>query len=85
MTVLALQIRQAAQQRALHRQDELRWWERLACRVVRAGPTPRHVAFIMDGNRRYARNRGHDVSYGHRMGYRKLEEVRATARCRRRR
>ena len=53
----------------------LRFLERLACHVVRAGPTPRHVAFIMDGNRRFARERGWDVALGHRRGYDKLEEA----------
>ncbi|KAF9051229.1 Di-trans-poly-cis-decaprenylcistransferase [Hymenopellis radicata] len=29
--------------------------QRLLLRVLAAGPVPRHVAFVMDGNRRYAR------------------------------
>lgn len=53
----------------------LRWWQKLACRVISAGPLPRHVAFIMDGNRRYARARGMAVAEGHQLGYRKLEET----------
>lgn len=53
----------------------LKWWEQLACTVVRAGPVPRHVAFIMDGNRRFARERGWLVETGHRHGYQKLEEA----------
>ncbi|EOD07820.1 hypothetical protein EMIHUDRAFT_121037, partial [Emiliania huxleyi CCMP1516] len=52
----------------------LAWWQRAACSVVSAGPLPRHVAFIMDGNRRWARNRGLPVAEGHRRGYAKLEE-----------
>jgi tritrans,polycis-undecaprenyl-diphosphate synthase [geranylgeranyl-diphosphate specific] len=35
----------------------------LQCRTV-----PRHVAIIMDGNRRYARDRGADTASGHRAG-----------------
>ena len=52
----------------------LAWWQRAACSVVSAGPLPRHVAFIMDGNRRWARNHGLPVAEGHRRGYAKLEE-----------
>jgi tritrans,polycis-undecaprenyl-diphosphate synthase [geranylgeranyl-diphosphate specific] len=35
----------------------------LQCRAM-----PRHVAIIMDGNRRYARDRGADTAVGHRAG-----------------
>lgn len=57
--------------------SQLAWHERLACSVVRTGPIPSHVAFIMDGNRRFARDRGWEIEAGHRLGYDKLEEVRA--------
>ena len=50
-------------------------WQRMACSTVKAGPLPRHVAFIMDGNRRYAKLRGMEIAEGHRSGYSKLEEV----------
>ena len=53
----------------------LHWYERAACAIVRAGCIPKHVAFIMDGNRRFARERGWDVARGHRLGYDKLEEA----------
>ena len=56
-------------------QSGLRWLERFACRIVGTGPTPQHVAFIMDGNRRFARERGMAVATGHRRGYDKLEEA----------
>lgn len=36
--------------------------------VVRVGPVPRHVSFIMDGNRRYAKGRGMSVKRGHEAG-----------------
>jgi len=36
---------------------------------------PAHVAFIMDGNRRYARGRGLDAVAGHRDGFARLERV----------
>ena len=45
-------------------------------RVVRSGGNlPRHVAFIMDGNRRYARKQNVELAQGHLDGYRKLEEA----------
>ncbi|MGE4577666.1 MAG: polyprenyl diphosphate synthase [Candidatus Methanomethylophilaceae archaeon] len=42
---------------------------------VLAGPVPKHVAIIMDGNRRYAEERGETKEEGHRLGSEKLEEV----------
>jgi len=53
----------------------LNWAERLGCAVARAGPTPKHIAFIMDGNRRFARERGMEVATGHRAGYSTLEQA----------
>lgn len=42
---------------------------------VMESPVPNHVAIIMDGNRRYAEERGETVEEGHRLGKDKLEEV----------
>ena len=62
--------------RGLHGETSgLKFHERMACRIVSAGPIPKHVAFIMDGNRRFARDRGWNVADGHRSGYDKLEET----------
>lgn len=36
---------------------------------------PNHIAIIMDGNRRYAEERGKSKEEGHRLGSEKLEEV----------
>lgn len=36
--------------------------------VVSVGPVPRHVSFIMDGNRRYAKGRGLSIKRGHEAG-----------------
>ena len=36
---------------------------------------PQHVAFIMDGNRRYARQHGKVLVAGHRLGGIKLKEM----------
>ncbi|KAI8922350.1 putative undecaprenyl diphosphate synthase-domain-containing protein [Powellomyces hirtus] len=44
-------------------------------RLLRSGPVPKHVAFIMDGNRRYAKKVGVKAGVGHVMGSSKLEET----------
>ncbi|CCM06762.1 uncharacterized protein FIBRA_09060 [Fibroporia radiculosa] len=43
--------------------------------VLAAGPVPRHVAFIMDGNRRYARSHQRRVQEGHAEGFLALRRV----------
>jgi hypothetical protein len=45
-------------------------------RVLSVGPIPRHVGFVMDGNRRYARGRGMQVAQGHTDGFSSLRRVR---------
>ena len=42
---------------------------------VKAGPVPKHVAIIMDGNRRFAKEIGLTTIEGHEKGRLKLEEV----------
>jgi ditrans,polycis-polyprenyl diphosphate synthase len=44
-------------------------------KVVSIGPMPRHIAFIMDGNRRYARTHGIPESQAHTNGYYQLSYV----------
>ena len=42
----------------------------------RQGKTPRHIAVLLDGNRRWAREAGFtDVSQGHLVGARKIEQL----------
>ena len=36
---------------------------------------PRHIAIIMDGNRRWARAKGKGASYGHKAGAQTLEKI----------
>lgn len=36
---------------------------------------PKHVAIIVDGNGRWAKNRGKSRSYGHKKGFERLEEI----------
>jgi hypothetical protein len=44
--------------------------------VLRCGDIPRHLAIIMDGNRRFAKKIACDRARGHELGFEKLEEVR---------
>ena len=46
--------------------------------IPQTGPVPRHVAIIMDGNGRWAKNRFLPRVAGHRRG---VEAVRATVRA----
>ena len=48
--------------------------EKLEKEVI-SGPMPNHIAIIMDGNRRYAREEGKDVKEGHLAGKEKIREV----------
>ncbi len=50
-------------------------YERLLTQEVAAGPVPRHVAIIMDGNRRYARRSGRVSRFGHAKGADTTEKV----------
>ncbi|KAH9636704.1 hypothetical protein HF086_003252 [Spodoptera exigua] len=44
-------------------------------KVVKTGRIPKHVAFIMDGNRRYAKKNSVDNCAGHYKGFDKLSET----------
>lgn len=43
--------------------------------ALKRGPLPRHVAFIMDGNRRFARHKNEPVKVGHQEGFEALKRV----------
>ena len=43
--------------------------------VLAAGPIPKHIAFVMDGNRRYARMNHKEVQQGHSDGFIALRRV----------
>lgn len=46
--------------------------------ALRQGPIPQHVAFVMDGNRRFARNHRIETVEGHNLGFEALAKVRST-------
>lgn len=43
--------------------------------MLKIGPIPEHVGFIMDGNRRFAREKSMKTIEGHSQGFNKLAEV----------
>ena len=49
--------------------------ERALLESVRSAPVPRHLAIIMDGNRRFASDHGLLIQQGHQKGRDKLEEL----------
>ena len=62
------------------------WWRALTAPIywlyerrlearIRAGPLPKHIGVIMDGNRRFARLAGVDAMQGHDIGASKAHEV----------
>ncbi|EAU85142.1 dehydrodolichyl diphosphate synthetase [Coprinopsis cinerea okayama7 len=44
-------------------------------KILAAGPVPKHVAFVMDGNRRYARKHQKEIPQGHSEGFVALKRV----------
>lgn len=48
----------------------MNWTQRAVLNVVKAGSVPSHIAFIMDGNRRWATDRGKRKTEGHSSGER---------------
>ncbi|XP_048357127.1 dehydrodolichyl diphosphate synthase complex subunit DHDDS isoform X1 [Sphaerodactylus townsendi] len=56
-------------------EGELSMLERFCASVLKAGPMPKHVAFIMDGNRRYAQRCNVRKLEGHTQGFAKLAQV----------
>uniref|UniRef100_A0A5F8GSG4 ditrans,polycis-polyprenyl diphosphate synthase [(2E,6E)-farnesyldiphosphate specific] n=1 Tax=Monodelphis domestica TaxID=13616 RepID=A0A5F8GSG4_MONDO len=57
------------------REGELTLLERFCANIIKAGPMPKHIAFIMDGNRRYAQKCQVERQEGHSQGFDKLAET----------
>ncbi|CAE6356086.1 unnamed protein product [Rhizoctonia solani] len=51
------------------------WLTRLVIYILSSGPVPHHVAFVMDGNRRYAKHKQLEVSEGHVDGFGALKRM----------
>ena len=43
--------------------------------AIKQGPVPQHIAFVMDGNRRFARTHGIETVEGHNLGFEALARV----------
>lgn len=43
--------------------------------VMKTAPVPKHIALIMDGNRRFAKNNAMPLAYGHTAGAEALYRV----------
>lgn len=57
------------------KEGKLSLWERFCANIIKAGPIPKHIAFIMDGNRRYAKKCQVERQKGHLHGFNKLAET----------
>ena len=42
---------------------------------IKSKPVPQHIGVILDGNRRWARNKGITLEESYRIGARKVEEL----------
>ncbi|VVC88775.1 unnamed protein product [Leptidea sinapis] len=51
------------------------FFQLLCIKIVKTGRVPQHLAFIMDGNRRYAKKLSVNTTDGHTKGFDKLSEA----------
>lgn len=57
------------------KEDKRSWLQKFFGNILKAGPLPKHIAIIMDGNRRYAKNHNLQKIEGHKSGFDKLVEA----------
>lgn len=43
--------------------------------ILKAGPIPRHISFVMDGNRRFAKKHNQEAPEGHNAGFESLSQI----------
>lgn len=60
---------------SLFREVHLSWLQTLVLNIIKNGPKIRHVAFIMDGNRRYAKAKNIKIEEGHSKGFDKISDI----------
>ena len=58
-----------------HENSRPNWMHRQIISTLKCGPVPKHIAIIMDGNRRFAKNNHIERQQGHMKGFDKLSEV----------
>lgn len=51
------------------RKDRRTWLQKFSANIIMQGCTPKHVGFIMDGNRRFAKKCSQEKIHGHKKGY----------------
>merc|ERR1712116_77036 len=57
------------------KENQLKWFKTLAVNMLKCGAIPNHLAFIMDGNRRFASRLGVLKIEGHTKGFEKLADT----------
>jgi len=56
--------------------NQVPWYIKWATSILTStNQVPKHIAFIMDGNRRFAKNKNQKVLEGHKAGFEKLADV----------
>lgn len=49
--------------------------KKLVAKCLQTGPVPQHVGFVMDGNRRYAKNHHIELKEGHNAGFESMAQI----------